>query len=845
MIGIHMFAVLSDGEEINVNAMVISISNGQRVLQFGPLLTPEDKAQVWQLLDNNRIKIGGDIEWNAVELSRLLDRDTVISPLRRIKDCSTGFKIWQFIRADENRSIASSMARSKFIARQHALGLSAWHALDMEDPIRIERKSKSVAIMADSKLIERYAEALPLFRMQWFEIQDVTANIEGYELSTLDTTESDQKKLGQDSSRFRLMLSDWATHITAGTKLTVVDLDQNEYHAVINSRVKRKVIFSINVNLNVSDISDLIIDRGEEAQIMIRNHMKLGVKLLCGEQKAQPGGIQFCAHTMHLPVVTRTEYALYISSEVKRCQESALGRRSGMHAQTWSRFRNKQRNVHRKGMEEVSAIKTSSHFTSLNPEQQECVDATDPVVICQGYPGTGKTRTLAAYVAKRFETLLKQKCGWILCLAHTNSATLRTLTHLNQYPPLRPFLRHSYSEAYAAFHPADFMEFKDYRVTPKMILFNHGILACTIGSFLATVNRFKGLSDQIFDVVIDESGQIWEFDALVFLSRLPSVTRCVLFGDEFQLTPYVTKLMNQTFPSLNAMFQQDGHPSNTPHIIRLRTQYRMNPEICGIHAPIFYDYPIVSHRQGPTNPDSDGLFWERLPNKTELGDVDFAEYDIQRSLAIFQEIQDMKLLDSNGNAYTICILTPYKLVVTRLQQQARQLNLVHFKARTIDSVQGTEENAVILTTSRQHCVDLCQSRHRINVATSRAKDILVVMAHKATVVSVDPLNARLDRRLRHWGKFAYQARLYTPSDATAVLLQSTIAVRKRILEKGEEIMSTKRTRSAVHSNPPLRQENKFMALAAQELKVCYEYIHGMYSMLCIIIGTFYYWTISN
>ena len=66
---------------------------------------------------------------------------------------------------------------------------------------------------------------------------------------------------------------------------------------------------------------------------------------------------------------------------------------------------------------------------------------------------------------------------------------------------------------------------------------------CTIGRCGRILTKYPILQDKIFDLITDESGQIWDLTALQFLPRLPKLIRWAVFGDSLQLPPYVTKLL--------------------------------------------------------------------------------------------------------------------------------------------------------------------------------------------------------------------------------------------------------------------------------------------------------------
>ena len=91
---------------------------------------------------------------------------------------------------------------------------------------------------------------------------------------------------------------------------------------------------------------------------------------------------------------------------------------------------------------------------------------------------------------------------------------------------------------------------------------------------------------------------------------------------------------------------------------------------------------------------------------------------------------------------------------------------------TIDRVQGCEYDIVILLTSRSSCVDLTRCRRFGNVATSRARDQLVIIGHPGFMKAKSKHSSR---QYRFWGHFLANplTRLFSIADMTVhgVLLQ--------------------------------------------------------------------------
>lgn len=325
-----------------------------------------------------------------------------------------------------------------------------------------------------------------------------------------------------------------------------------------------------------------------------------------------------------------------------------------------------------------------------------------------------------------------------------------------------------------------------YRITPSMRLWPHGIMVCTIGSLPKTLRKFPELRTLIVDVVLDECSQVWAHDAMLFLPQFPRLMRLAVFGDDKQQPPYVTKLMKLDvyFDAVVSVLPKGGTLQSpwTFFRTRLLIQYRTLPEMCRVHAPLFYDYSIQSYRQIPHNPAHDGLYFERLPCGWELQNKSLIEYEVQRALDIYVELREKGLRTRSGAPYSIMVLTPYLQQLDRLIEVAEERGLDDFQAKSFDGCQGREYNAVIVTTGgRQKPVDLVKCRFRGNVVTSRQKDILILMVHYRMAISTHK------GALRFWGGFILHARPYSPSDACALRLRAklTLSEMKRDCKDGK------------------------------------------------------------
>jgi hypothetical protein len=316
-------------------------------------------------------------------------------------------------------------------------------------------------------------------------------------------------------------------------------------------------------------------------------------------------------------------------------------------------------------------------------------------------------------------------------------------------------------------------------------------MVCTLGHLPSVMKKFAYLSDAVIDLVTDESGQIWDWDALLMLPELPNVVRWYQSGDGNQLPPYVVRTMTQRdeyYPSIMRVDVGTGRVSSdpmdrVPYSVYLRVQYRTIPEICAVHAATFYaqsrtgtaSREIVSYRAAPTtDTDIRGIFYERVP--TFKSTRELMEWEAKRALGIYQTIRKRGMVNDKGIPWTFFILTPYTETMQYMTDVAQREGLSGVNISTVDRVQGCEADAVILTTSRNSCVDLCRDRCRGNVAMSRQRDLLIIMTHAGVTGGTERINCHdsKHRKLRFWAHMVEGARLWNPTDRQAAWLQEEL-----------------------------------------------------------------------
>ena len=264
--------------------------------------------------------------------------------------------------------------------------------------------------------------------------------------------------------------------------------------------------------------------------------------------------------------------------------------------------------------------------------------------------------------------------------------------------------------------------------------------------------------------IVDEAGRATVPEVLVPIVRSD---RTILVGDERQLPPMVDQMLNE-----ESGVSSDGHSLETSlfqslveqmegsdhsHLASLRTQYRMHPAIGGLVSTVFYDgilkngVPKSRRRTFDWMPAP--VTWvstSSLPNRSETrSDESFAntaEADIV--LALLERIE-LRCRERRRRP-SVGVITGYSAQVERLTAHidladSDRWRNIQVEIATVDSFQGRECDVVIYSTVRSnpnHRIGFLQDYRRINVALSRARELLVIVGDELMMenasVGADP-----------------------------------------------------------------------------------------------------------
>lgn len=365
-------------------------------------------------------------------------------------------------------------------------------------------------------------------------------------------------------------------------------------------------------------------------------------------------------------------------------------------------------------------------------------DSTSDVVCIHGPPGTGKTRTLTAYVQHAVA-----KGQSVLVTAHSNQAVDNLL--VGDSTPGIP--EEDTLHAMAQDSGTDLSIARvGNNIRKSAVEANYVDCSPKAADVVAaTTSGASQFNQNEFDVaVVDEATQASRPASAIVLN---CAQKLVLAGDHKQLSPYSAAEPEDDDHHIS-LFEYLLERYDDDISVLLRTQYRMNEEIATFPNDAFYNGELETADQCRN--------WTVDDLKPIMG-IDIAG-DEQRqthgnSLYNYEEAQavakQVKLLVQNGlDPSDIGVITAYKGQVGKVINQVNQLNIDNPRrvdVDTVDSFQGGEREAIIVSFVRSnddgHSGFLEfpeEGPRRLNVALTRARKRLVLIGNWETLGTVAP-----------------------------------------------------------------------------------------------------------
>ena len=259
------------------------------------------------------------------------------------------------------------------------------------------------------------------------------------------------------------------------------------------------------------------------------------------------------------------------------------------------------------------------------------------------------------------------------------------------------------------------------------------------------------LEEAGFDwAIIDEAGRATVPEVLI---PIVQSERAILVGDERQLPPMVEDMIGD-----ESNDSPDGHSLDTSlfqtlveqvegsdwdFLATLSTQNRMYPAIGNLISSVFYDDLLgngerTRSRQFAFDWMPAPVTWistSMTPNRTEnrSGESFANSSEVDVILDLLAKIEEKSR--ERRRRPSVAVISGYSaqvdLLTTRIEAEDRERwRNIQIEIATVDSFQGRECDVVIYSTVRSNSeqrIGFLKDRRRINVALSRARDLLVIV----------------------------------------------------------------------------------------------------------------------
>jgi hypothetical protein len=323
---------------------------------------------------------------------------------------------------------------------------------------------------------------------------------------------------------------------------------------------------------------------------------------------------------------------------------------------------------------------------------------------------------------------------------------------------------------------ADYLASRGPQRTPRDRLAH----ASVIGGTCASVQGSRELREFTFSLgILEEAGKARPPEALMVALRAP---KTIYVGDTRQLPPQVWEPM-QTVLRDPAKLESDnehlaeqitetraaieklgetprervaadqrtlfGHLAErlhgSPHELTLRTQYRMLPEIGELVGDVFYSRigGLQHARERPIDPRVEAFAKQvrvrliDVPGQEETGPDGRSKHRGVEIELIRRQLRSLNDHATNTGSppggpkrLGVAVITPYSAQARRLGTelgiQRGEYPALNVRVGIVDSFQGDEDQVVILSVAAT-VAGFLKTPNRINVAVSRAQDLLIVV----------------------------------------------------------------------------------------------------------------------
>jgi uncharacterized protein len=246
-----------------------------------------------------------------------------------------------------------------------------------------------------------------------------------------------------------------------------------------------------------------------------------------------------------------------------------------------------------------------------------------------------------------------------------------------------------------------------------------------------------GLAASVDTLFVDEAGQM---SLAGVLAVAGAARNLVLLGDPQQLAQ-PSQATHPPGAGASALEYILGDRATMPQDagLLLDQTYRMHPDLCRFTSDAFYDGKL----HGVDGLDNQQILGEgsglRIVEVQHQGNTNASPEEASAVARLVGQLAGSTWQDQNGNQRLlgpgdILIVTPYNAQIRTIQNALAASGHDGFRVGTVDKFQGREAPVVIYSMATSSAdeaprgLDFLYDVHRLNVATSRARAIAIIVA---------------------------------------------------------------------------------------------------------------------
>lgn len=366
-------------------------------------------------------------------------------------------------------------------------------------------------------------------------------------------------------------------------------------------------------------------------------------------------------------------------------------------------------------------------------------DSANDVVCIHGPPGTGKTRTLTAYVKHAVS-----KGQSVLVSAHSNQAVDNLLVGDSTPSTPEEDTLHDIAQDSETDLSIARVGNNSRNTVVQANYADQPISGADVVA--ATTSGASTFDPNSFDVaVVDEATQASRPATAIVLN---SARKIVLAGDHKQLPPYCANESMQEEDMHISLFEYLLNRYDDETSVLLQKQYRMNKEIAEFPNKAIYNGNLETavRNQEWTVDDLKPIIGINIAGDERRETHGDSFYNTQEAETVAKQVR--LLVQSGLNTEDIGVITAYSGQIGEIGSRINQLNIENPRSvsvDTVDSFQGSEREAIIVSFVRSNSEGHSgflefpeEGPRRLNVALTRARKRLVLVGNWDTLGTVAP-----------------------------------------------------------------------------------------------------------